>query len=192
MKIAIVTVVAAAAKLDRARKYLTKHNDEYRQFVEKKAEEEKEEAFRRQGEILAKAMEASFNQSLQQQVVQPLQAGGLFPPAPPGFVMMPAGGGQPASSGGAGSEGLPSEPPSAEKQNKNDLSPLQTKLVEVEFSHKFELASGSLSDFQDTLKEEWKKRDIPKAAEKFLKSHGVTKLPRTKDEKIMLLFMTFK
>eukprot|EP00959_Pyramimonas_sp_CCMP1952_P073399 1534088-Pyramimonas_sp.AAC.1 len=66
------------------------------------------------------------------------------------------------------------------------------KLVEAEFSHKFELASGPLSDFADILKEEWKKREIPKAAEKFLKRHGVTKLPKTKDEKIALLFETFK
>eukprot|EP00959_Pyramimonas_sp_CCMP1952_P383764 8042513-Pyramimonas_sp.AAC.1 len=78
------------AKLDRARKYLAKHKDEYRQVVKEKAEKEKKDSPRRQGEILAKAMEVSFNQSVQQQVVQPLQAGGLLPPAPPRFAMVPA------------------------------------------------------------------------------------------------------
>eukprot|EP00959_Pyramimonas_sp_CCMP1952_P109065 2281059-Pyramimonas_sp.AAC.1 len=98
-------------------------------------------------------MEASFNHSLQQQVVQPLQAGGLFPTAPPGFAMMPAGGCPPASGGGAGSEGAPSEPPSTQKQNNNELSSLQMKLVEAESSHKFELATGSLLGCTDILKE---------------------------------------
>ena len=106
-------------RVDRARKYLTKHNDEYRQFVEGKAEKEKEEALRRQGEILAKAMEATFTQSLQQQVVQPLLACGQFPPTPP-----VVGGAAAGSISGASTE-VPSavprpEPPSGLKSK--DLS----------------------------------------------------------------------
>ena len=174
--------------MEKARKYLTKHNDEYRQFAAAKADKEKEEAFRRQGGILARVMESSFNQSLQQQVVQPLQAGAFFPPAPPGcagFVQGDVGAAPGQTSGG-------SPVGHSSGQDQNVLSSLQVKLVEAEFNHRFELASGSKAAFQDILKEACKKRENPKAAEKFFERHGVTKLPRTKDDNIELLFNTFK
>ena len=145
---------------------------------------------RRQGEILAKAMESKFNQSLLPQVVQPLQAGGSPPPPAPEVAPSAAG-----LSGGTGES--PTQPEGQADVSSpcspcTHLSSLQVKLVEAEFSHTFELRSGSELDFQQAIAEAYSQGAVAKKIEEILKRYGVANMPTTKDEKISALFKTFK
>ena len=147
-------------KLERAQKYLLKHDRVYQDMVRQAEQQERSKALEGQGAILAKALQESLDKSVQLAVnvctpsvdaatgspstsTSPSQGGQPFPPGPPGTN-------NPASSAGGRSEGA-SKGDGGGKAECDTLSQNQLALLSSELQHKCTFANGSISAVTEAI-----------------------------------------
>ena len=199
---------STAKKTRSARKALEKHDEEFRKYLQQREQAEQEAHFKRQGELLANALNSKL-ESVIKPMVQPAKdvslhvqqsQQGQHPQQDAGFSaaqlaqikaifesMVP----QPGA--GSSNDVVPQGPQSKAKvepePGKN--STLQKALLSSLFNGKVSLGDGEgLDELKVKIKALWSQRAIVEALGGFLEEHCDARVPKGKDERIKMFWDT--
>ena len=160
------------------------NNEQYREFVEKQAQQKVEQEWKKQGEIIAGALKANFDAAiLASKVTAPTAPKSGFPP--------------PAPEGGASSAGQASAPgaaplarvPQVAPAGGDKLTSLQRALVKSMLGGRIKVQRGDFEEIKKQILGKWTQRPVVQAIDNFIIEHGnMAKAPKPKDERLQLFW----